>query len=244
MFETTKTAQVLSEMKRYRLDIPGISESHWTGSGHQVLHDGSVILHSGHENTHTHGVAILISKEKAKTLLEWEPVSERLIQVHLNSKYCKLTILQCYAPTNKAEEEVKEDWNEQLPMVVSKVPQHDALLLTGEMNAKVGTDNSNNERAMGRHGCGERNNNGERLVDFCMNNNLVIGGTIFPHKNIHKLTWQSPDGRTINQIIINGKWRRSLQDVRAYWGADAYSDHHLTAATIKLKSKKSIPKFQ
>ena len=108
MLETTKTAQVLSEMKRYSLEILGShSESHWTGSGRQVLHDGSAILHSGHENTHTHGVAILISKEKAKTLLEWEPVSERLIRVRLNSKYCKLTILQCYAPTNKAEEEVK-----------------------------------------------------------------------------------------------------------------------------------------
>jgi exonuclease III len=113
--------------------------------------------------TPTHGVAILISKEKAKTLLEWEPVSKRLIRVCLNSKYCKLTILQCYAPTNKAEEEVKEDWNEQLPMVVSKVPQHDVLLLTDDMNAKVGTDNSNNERAMGRHGCSKRNNNALRI---------------------------------------------------------------------------------
>ena len=122
------------------------------------------------------------------------------MQVHLNSNFCKLTILQCYAPTNEAEEEVKEDWYEQLQMAVSKVPQHDILLLTGDMNAKVGTDNSNNERAMGRHGCGERNNNGERLVHFCMNNNLVIGGTIFSHKNIHKLAWQSPDGRTNNQI--------------------------------------------
>ena len=209
MYETTKTAQVLNEMKRYHLDILGISESRWTGSGRQVLHDGSVILHSGHENTHTHGVAILISKEKAKTLLEWEPVSERLIRVRLNSRFCKLTILQCYAPTNEAEEEVKEDWYEQLQMAVSMLPQHDMLLLTGDMNAKVGTDNSNYERVMGRHGCGVRNDNGERLADFCMSNNLVIGGTIFPHKDIHKLTWKSPDGRTINQIdhiIINGKW--------------------------------------
>lgn len=67
---------------------------------------------------------------------------------------------------------------------------------------------------MGIHGCGERNNNGEHLVALCMNNNLVIGGTI------HELTWNSPDGRTINQIdhiIISGKWRQSI--------LDAYSDH-------------------
>lgn len=175
-------------------------------------------------------------------MLEWEPVSERLIRARLKSRFCKLTILQCYAPTNEAEEVVKEDWYEQLQAAVSKDPQHDLLLLIGDLNAKVGTDNSNYERAMGRHGCGERNNNGERPADFCMSNSLVIGGTIFPHKNIHKLTWKSPDGRTTNQIdhfFINGKWRSSLHDVRAYRGADAFSDHHLIAATIKLKLKKS-----
>ncbi|KAL7388229.1 hypothetical protein ABVT39_009511 [Epinephelus coioides] len=115
------------------------------------------------------------------------------------------------------------------------------------MNAKVGTDNSNYKRTMGTHGCGERNNNGERLVDFCTNNNLVISGTFFPHKNIHKLTWKSPNGRTINQIdhfIINGKWHRSLHHVRAYQGSDAYNEHYVIAATITRKLMKSVPQGQ
>ena len=59
--------------------------------------------------------------------------------------------------------------------------------------------------------------NGERLIDICQENNLVIGGTLITHKDIHKLTWTSPDGKTqsqIDHIIINGKWRHSLQDVR------------------------------
>jgi hypothetical protein len=63
---------------------------------------------------------------------------------------------------------------------------------------------------MGKYGCGNINDNGERLVDLCGTNNLVIGGTIFPHREIHKLTWISPNGRDKNQIyhiIINEKWR-------------------------------------
>ena len=48
----------------------------------------------------------------------------------------------------------------------------------------------NCDRAMGKHGCGEINDNGERLVDFYLNNN-VIGATIVPHKNIHKFIWRS-----------------------------------------------------
>jgi hypothetical protein len=56
------------------------------------------------------------------------------------------------------------------------------------------------------------------------------------------LTWISPNGRDKNQIdhiIINGKWRRSLQDVRAMRGENVTSDHHLVVANIKLKLKKS-----
>ena len=91
------------------------------------------------------------------------------------------------------------------------------------------------------------NNNGERLADFCLNNDLVIGGTIFPHKNIHKLTWRSPNGRSLNQIdhiIINGKWRRSLENVRVFRGADPASDHNLVVATVKLKLRKAMRQEQ
>ena len=94
----------------------------------------------------------------------------------------------------------------------------------GDINAKVGLDNSNCEAAMGKHGSGSINDNGERLVDFCL--------------DIHKLTWKSPDGRTINQIdhiIINKKWRRPLLDVKVYRGADVSSDHYMLLAKIKLK---------
>ena len=166
------------------------------------------------------------------------------MKARFNSKHCKLTIILCYAPTHESD---KEDWYEQLQKAVAKVPQHDMFLIIGDMNAKVGPKKPNCERAMGKHGCGVMNDNGERLVDFCLNNNYVIGGTIFAHRDIHKLTWKSPDGRTSNQIdhiIINGKWRRSLQDVRVCRGADIYSDHYLVTACVKLKLHKVVPKRQ
>ena len=195
---------------------------------------------------HQSGVAIMISKEKIKTLLEWEPVNDRMIRARFNSKYYKLSNIQCYAPTNDADEETKDNFYEQLQMVVSKVPRHDMLLIMGDLNAKVGADNTEFEKSMGKHGCGTRNDNEERLIDFCLNNNQVIGGTLFPHKDIHKLTWKSPDGRTTNQIdhiIINNKWRRSLFDVKVYRGADVNSDHYLSKAAIKLKLRRK-PKQQ
>ena len=54
---------------------------------------------------------------------------------------------------------MKEEWYDQLQAAVLKVPQHDVLLIMGDMNAKTGSDNTDRERAMGREGCGIINDN-------------------------------------------------------------------------------------
>ncbi|CAI2734940.1 unnamed protein product [Schistosoma spindalis] len=111
----------------------------------------------------------------------------------------------------------------------------------GDLNAKVEIDNTGYEEIMGRHGLGERNENGERFANLCAFNKLVIGGTIFPHKRIHETTWTSPDHTTQNQIdyiCINKKFRRTMEDARTKRGADIASDHHLLVAKMKLKLKR------
>ena len=60
---------------------------------------------------------------------------------------------------------------------VSKVSSHDYLIILGDLNAKIGTD----ELHMGKQGIGVRNENGERFLDFCTENNMIIGGTLFKH---------------------------------------------------------------
>ena len=91
---------------------------------------------------------------------------------------------------------------------------------------------------MGNEGLGDINENGELFTDFCGQNDLVIGGTIFPHKDIHKATWTAPDMSVKNQIdhvAISRRWRRTLTDVRAYRGADAGSDHELLIARLQVR---------
>ena len=242
MYQVSKTAQVIKEMKRYQLGIIGISECRWTGSG-RIKTQGYTIIYSGRDDDqHTEGVAIIMNEDCAKSLIEWEPINGRLIRARFNSIYAKTTIIQCYSPTNDAEEEDKDTYYEALQAQISRTPQHDVLLIIGDQNAKVGNDNSEHERAMGKEGYGAMNENGERLANLCSTNGLVIGGTIFKHKDIHKITWNSPNGRDKNQIdhiIVNGKWRRSLLDTRAYRGADVNSDHHLVVAKLQLKLKKA-----
>ena len=73
-------------------------------------------------------------------------------------------------------------------MTVDDAPRHDVLLLLGDLTAWVGYNNKNMERVIGRDGEGDLTDNGERVFNLCEENKLIIGGTIFTHKNMHKLT--------------------------------------------------------
>ena len=65
------------------------------------------------------------------------------------------------------------------------------------------------------------NKNEETLLEFCTTSDVVIGGTLFPNHEIHKLAWCFPSERDNNQIDhLMGTWRRPLQDVRVIRGAD------------------------
>ncbi|VDO93545.1 unnamed protein product [Schistosoma margrebowiei] len=114
-------------------------------------------------------------------------------------------------------------------------------ILMGDLNAKVGMDNTGYEDIMGRHGLGERNENVERFANLCAFNKMVMGETIFPHKRLHKATWISPDHNTENQIdhiCITKKFRGSMTEVKTKREADTASDQHTILVRIKLELKK------
>ena len=82
------------------------------------------MLYSGHEDEgvpHTEGVAIMLAKEAQRALISWEAVSPRIITARFATKKKNISInaIQCYAPTNDAEDEKKEEFYDQLQSVVS-----------------------------------------------------------------------------------------------------------------------------
>ena len=131
-----------------------------------------------------------------------------IITARYYSKYKKLTVVQAYAPINDAMDRQKNESYNQLQDTISDCNRNDVIAMTGDLNAKVGNNNTNRKEVVRKFGIGS----GERLYDFCSANGFIITGTNFPHKDIHKLTWVSPDG-TVNQIqhvLVNGNMRTSI----------------------------------
>ena len=87
-----------------------------------------------------------------------------------------------------------------------------------------------------------RNEAGQRLIEFCQENALVIVNTLFQQHKRRLYTWTSPDGQHQNQIdyiLCSQKWRSSIQSAKTRPGADCGSDHVILITKFRLKLKKA-----
>jgi endonuclease/exonuclease/phosphatase family metal-dependent hydrolase len=109
-------------------------------------------------------------------------------------------------------------------------------ILLGDFNAKIGREDIF-KPTIGNESLHEISNyNGDRVVNFATSKNRTVKRTTFPHRNIHKFTWTSPDGKTHNQIdhiLIDRRRNSSILDVRSFRAADCDTDHYLK---LKLNS--------
>lgn len=94
-------------MKENRLDVLSINACRWADFRKSVTSTGEVIVYSGRkDNQHHKGEPIILSKTTAKTLVQYHPTNDRIIRVRLKTKSVQTSIIQVYAPTNDAEDEI------------------------------------------------------------------------------------------------------------------------------------------
>ena len=116
-----------------------------------------------------------------------------MISVHLQSKSFNITIIQVYAPTSNAEEVEVEWFYEDLQDLLELTPKKDVVFIIGDWNAKVGSQET--PGVTGKFGLGMRNETGQRLIEFCQENALVIANTLFQQHKRRHYTWTLPDGQ-------------------------------------------------
>ena len=117
--------------------------------------------------------------------------------------------------------------------------QKDVLSIIGDWNAKVGSQEI--PGVTGKFGLGVQNEAGQRLTEFCQENELVIANSLFQQHKRTLYTWTSPDGQywsQIDYILCSQRWRSSIQSAKTRPWADCGSDHELLIAEFRLKFKK------
>ena len=108
------------------------------------------------------------------TFSSWVQPQKRMSSVHFQGKQFSISV---YAPTTNAKEAEVERLYEDLQDLLELTPKKDVLFIIGDWNVKVGSQET--PGVTGKFGLGIRNEAGQRLIEFCQENALVIANTLF-----------------------------------------------------------------
>ena len=126
-------------------------------------------------------------------------------------------------PPNSTSEALgpSEAFYDQLQSTLSSVPSSDLIVIWVTLTLVLALTFPLGTQVIGPHGVGECNENGERLLDFCAGNQLIITNTWFQHMLLHKATWfrngnRLRTGHMIAHVLVNKCFRTSVLDTHVY----------------------------
>lgn len=193
-------------------------------------------------------MVIIVRKEARRAVENFVPISDRVMFLKVKTTHTKMNLIQVYALTADGEENDIETFYEQIGEALKMTKRRESTIVLGDLNAKIGKGQSG--RNVGNCGLGERNERGDRLLQFCQDHNLIIANTFFKLPDRRLYTWRSPADKPhkivrnqIDYIMINARYRNAVKAVKAYPGADVASDHNPIIAKVTLKLK-NIKRYQ
>ena len=190
-----------------------------------------------------------MTKRLAGSIIEQVAVSERVAYVKFEAqRRANLVVIVCYAPTNEADDLAKDNFWNQLSGLVSSIKQRERDRLVGDFNAETGQQFDVNVPCRGPFGMGEENDNSEKFLSFCVSDDLLIGGTWFWQRLVHRYTFNPPDQqmrkKMLDHILFGSKHRICLHNVRTRRGKITLTDHEIVIAEVRFKVVTQKPRSQ
>ena len=233
----SKRCEIGDVFQRRKMDVLALSETKLKGKG-EVAFGGVTGRVSGVVGGRAReGVALVLSEWMLSNVVEWKEMSSRLMWVRVRlGKEC-WAFVSAYGPGSEKNEEVRNNfWNE-LTSCVEDLSRRNYVVVLGDLNARVGEREV--EGVLGKFGVPGENDSGERLLEMCVERELVIGNSMFKKKRLNKYTWiRVADGRVVEKalmdyVLIEKGVISRLKDVHVYRGETAgMSDHYLVEARV------------
>ena len=240
-----KEVELVEEIKKYSVDILGITETKKKGEGVEN-YEGYKLIHSGvgtNERARA-GVATLIRNDLFDDS-DINYINERLLEINIDLKGKSVKIIVAYGPNEDAAKEHIDEFYNELQMAIDRTKTNQEVMILGDLNARVGNNAESCCGVIGKEGENVVSPNGERLIDISIRNNMKIANTFFKHKEAHKWTRvveERNERSIIDYVIVSNSLFYSTQDVRVKRGAEIYSDHYLVLAKMSILPKVKDPK--
>ncbi|KAL1447433.1 hypothetical protein WDU94_013960 [Cyamophila willieti] len=242
-----KLENVEAEMKRLNIDILGMSEVRWSGTGMKKNADSYIYYSGGSDVNNYYGVAILVKPNIQKSVIDFIPISDRVMMLKLNTNFRTLNLIQVYAPTRDKSDADVEAFYSDIEKVLESTKKGELTFVIGDFNAKVGKGAAGD--AVGNYGLGMRNERGDRLIQFCIEQNMFATNTFFKQHPRRLYTWTSPKDskeniirNQIDYILLPKAFRKFVKSVKTFPGADINSDHNPVVCDFKMEYFKTARK--
>lgn len=230
-----KLLELEHELQDINWDIVGICETKRKGENLVKLESGNTFYCRGMDNASKHGVGFLIKNHIADRVISYTSINERIAKLRIQlSKMQTLQVIQVYAPTSQYSDEEIDEFYEEITKLMKESKDYYSIVM-GDFNAKVGKKEDIRETCMGNCGIGQRNDRGDRLIEFAELHRLRITNTFFKKKEHRKWTWKSPNWEHKNEIdyILCDK-NQMVKDTTVLSKFDIGSDHRMVRTTIKF----------
>ena len=167
--------------------------------------------------------------------------TDHLLSLQLNTTDGPVNLLSVYAPTLRAPDDIKDDFYSQLDTIIKGFPQQEHLVILGNFNTCIGSDNEACPNCLGHFGVGKCNDSGQWLIQLCSYHELCITDTFFGTKPHHRVSWRHPRSKHWHQLDLILTIQMHLKNflvTRTYHSADCDTDHSLMCCKLKLQLKK------
>ena len=225
-----RSSEVVETISRRGIDLCCVQEVRWRGASARFItgkNDRYKFFWVGN-NAGTGGVGILLAEKRVEKVFDVNRVSDRILLLKLLVGETIITVVSVYAPQCGLDQSTKDAFYDDLQYVMSKVKDQEFLIPCGDWNGHIGQMAEGFEGVHGGKAYGERNLEGDRLLEFVSSFDLVITNSFFCKRKSHLVTFHSGNNQSQIDYILVRKWEfKCVRDVKVIPGEECALQHKL-----------------